>query len=258
MKRVLKSRLFILAAFAVVAAGCGGGGSNPVPSANGGVNFEGTPAVGASASEDAVIPATGGTTVTTSEGEVVVPSGSGAAVTTDTDLVILPAGLGFLGSFSADSTLRVNGVANSGVGLGSDGLTDQVVGLPATAAGTSYTLAFPGGTLDTSRALTVGEFTFSGKFYFGGGILSIPVPYALSGTLPQNGQNAVGAAINATFLGCNGRSATLTVTYGNGFVLQQTHVITNNQALFSNMTTDSSSVPAGGVQEVRLVVGDLP
>lgn len=257
MKRVLKSRLTILAALAVVAAGCGGGGSNPVPSANGGVNFSGAETVPTTASSDAVIPATGGVVVSSGEGDVVVPSGSGATVTAGSDLATLPAGVGLLGSFAAGSTLTVNGVTNSGLSLGTDGLSDQASGFPVADGGTNYTLAFPAGTLDTTRALTVGSFVLTGRWYVRP-TLSIPVPISLSGTIPQNGQNAVGADVVATFLpGCNNRSATLTVTYGNGFVLQQTRTIAANQVRFTNFTTDSVSIPAGGVQEVRLSVGPL-
>lgn len=262
MKRVLKSRLFILAALAVVAVGCSGSGSNPVIAANGGVNFSGAEADAATATTDTAIPAAGGAEVSTSEGDAVVPSGAGSTVQAGDTLAVLPAGIGLLGDFAAGSTLRVNGVTNSGAFLGTDGLSDQALAFPVSTEGTPYTLAFPAGTLDTTRALTVGEFVFSGKWYvfFEPLSFSIPVPTGLTGTIPNNGQNAVGADVTATFLsGCNGRSATLRIVYGGGtgFVLEQTRTIANNRVRFNNITQDAVNVPNSGVSSVRLTVGDL-
>lgn len=265
LKNVLKSRLFILAALAMVAVGCSGSGSNPVIAANGGVNFEGAEAEPGSVTSDAVVPATGGTSVATTEGEVVIPSGSapaGSTVSTSDTLAILPAGVGLLGAFNANSTLTVNGVANSGASVGSDGLSDTALGFPVSTEGTPYTLSFPAGTLDTTRGLTVGQFVFSGKWYvfFEPLSFSIPIPTGLTGTIPNNGQNAVGANVVATFLpGCNGRTATLRIVYGGGtgFVLEQTKTIANNRVQFSNLTQDTVNVPNSGVSSVALSVGDL-
>lgn len=266
MKRVLKSRLSIFAAFAVLAvAGCGGSnGNNPVPSANGAINFTGAEAASGFASESAVVPASGGATVSTGEGNVVIPSGAvagGSTVSSETPLAIFPAGVGFPGSYAAGSTIRVNGVTNSGAPTGTDGLTDAALAFPVSTTGTNYTLSFPAGTLNTSRDLTVGEFVISGKWYvsFDPIQFSIPVPTDFTGTIPNNGQNAVGADVTAYFENCDGRQATLRIVYGGGtgFVLEQTRTIANGQVRFNNITTDSVSVPNSGVSSVSLTVGDF-
>jgi hypothetical protein len=266
MKRVLKSRLSILAAFAVLAAaGCGGDGNNPTPSANGAINFSGAEAAAATSNESVNVPATGGAEVSTTIGDAIIPSGAPTnegTVSAGETLATFPAGVGLLGNFAAGSTLRVNGVTNSGAQLGADGLSDQALAFPVSTEGTPYTLAFPAGTLDTTRALSVGEFVFSGKWYVSFEPLrfSIPVPTGLSGTIPNNGQNAKGADVVATFLpGCNGRTATLRIVYGGGtgFVLEQTRTIANNSVRFTNFQEDSVNVPNSGVSSVSLTVGDL-
>lgn len=265
MKRVLKSRLSVLSAFAVLAvAGCGGGGNNPSPSANGAINYEGVPAASGFASESTPVPATGGATVSTGEGDVLIPSGAvagGSTVSSETPLAIFPAGIGFPGTYAAGSTLRVNGVTNSGAATGTDGLTDTALAFPVSTEGTLYTLSFPAGALNTTRDLNVGRFDLVGRWYifFEPLSFSIPVPTSIEGTLPQNGQNARGADVVATFIGCNGRTATLRVVYGGGtgFVLQQTRTIEDGQVRFTNLTEDSVPVPNSGVESVTLTVGDL-
>ena len=85
------------------------------------------------------------------------------------------------------------------------------------------------------------------------------MPIAVVGRIPGNGENAVGSVVTATFGPYNnGRSATLTVDYGNGFSLHQSTTISNNIAAFNNLQQDSSNVPATGVETVSFAIGDLP
>jgi hypothetical protein len=249
-------RLFVLGAVAA-AFGCGGSSDRITP-AGGAVNFAGGAATLSQPTETKTVPGQGGTFVATAQGNVIVPSGvTDPTVTPNTFLAVLPAGFGFRGAFTPGADLVVNGVTNSGARVGIDGLLDHPVGLPVTEAGVPYTLSFPDGTLDT-RALTVANFVFEGTFYLRTNQVISPVPISLTGSIPNNGENAVGAHISATFsAGNNGRSATLTIDYGTGFVLQQTKTIANNAVSFSDLSMDTQNVPNTGVQTIKLAIGNL-
>lgn len=256
------NRLSYLAGVAAIflTVGCGGSKNNVSGTGSSGqINFGGEQGTSTSFNVPTV-PATGGTTVTAGGETIVVPSGSnfsGTPIGSTASYAIIPAGTGFTGTFSPGSQVTVNGVPTSGAVVGTDGKLDLALALPATTAGTSYDLKFPGGTVDT-RALTIQSMSFSGKFYLNP--LSIPVPYTLAGKIPNNGENAAGADVTAFFVGCNGRTATLTIYYTanhtTGFKLQQTQTIASDKARFRNFTTDAQNVPATGVDEISLVVGD--
>ncbi|AIE86154.1 hypothetical protein OP10G_2786 [Fimbriimonas ginsengisoli Gsoil 348] len=175
-------------------------------------------------------------------------------------LAIIPINTGFLGAVPAGSQLIVNGTANSGAFVNTNGLLAQSVGLPVTEAGTDYTLEFPDADLNTNRVLTVHHTIFSGKFYLQLNPLRIisPVPVDLVGRIPNNGQNAAGSVVTALFgPGNNGRSARLFIDYGNGFALDKTVTIANNRAVFANIQHDNSNVPVTGVETLAFIIGDL-
>lgn len=250
----------VVAAFGVL-AGCAGSSSAPVQApvalAGGAETKSATTAAAIAA------PPAGGTTTTVSVGgvdtTVTVPAGAPAAAA-GSNLGVLPSGSQALaGTYTAGAAVKVNDQTNSGLTVDATGHLNQNAALPATAAGVFYKLEFPAVTL-ASKVLDVASYEVSGTWYIGGGIFSVPLPLNLSGNLPNNGQNAAGSSATVTFLpGCNGRTATLKVTYGNGFVLgPKTKTISGNAVTFSDLSTDSSNVPAGGVQKVELMVGPLP
>jgi hypothetical protein len=248
-----------------VLAGCGGSGGDSVSPATGNLNFDGAATLTALLTGDRVIPATGGVSAATTEGQVLIPSGSvdaGTNLPEGTAVAIIPAGVGFDGAFNLGASLTVNGVSNSGAAVASNGHLTLPIGLPVPAGveGINHTISFPSGHLDT-RDLTVQRFVISGKYYLRGGPTRIisPLPVSLSGRIPNNGQSAVNSDVTAMFgPENNGRSATLTIDYGTGFTLSQTKVIANNQVRFANFNGDSQPIPSTGVAEVRLNVGDLP
>ncbi|MGV3615345.1 MAG: hypothetical protein ACO1SV_08430 [Fimbriimonas sp.] len=186
------------------------------------MNYVDTTPLPTNLTSDAVVPATGGVNVQTGEGASIVPSGA------------LPAG-------TTESTTYP--------------ISNSRFPFPPRPP---YTLSFPAGRLNT-RDLDVQRFELVGNWsiLFEPLSFSIPVPTGMTGTIPQNGQNAVGSDITATFIGCDGRTATLVIDYGNGFTLQQTRTITDDKARFRNLTTDSTNVPGVGVETVRLTVGAL-
>ena len=273
--------LTILAATAIV--GCGGS-SSVGTSQTGNVNYSGTTTVSTTSSLSATVPATGGATINTNYGTAIIPSGATAAGTVipaGTNLAITPSGFGFNGNFSGGGQVIVNGVNPSGVIVGSNGLTLSNIALPVsngangTPNGTAYTIQLPAGTLNTNapsiktsgfkpQVLTVQSIIFSGKFYVqiinGSADVVSPVPTNLVGSLPNNGQNAAGSSITATFgPGNAGRSATLFIDYGNGFTLSQTKTISSGEtATFSDFAQDTSNVPSTGVNTVSFTIGDLP
>ena len=147
---------------------------------------------------------------------------------------------------------------NTGITVNTAGVLNQRVAVPVDpVAGTAYAIGFPQGNVET-RELTVGGVIFEGRIYFTGGNFISPIPIELKGFLPKNGENAVSSFMSVRWgPGNNGRSARLRVTYGNGFVLDQTQTIAASKALFANFSTDSSNVPATGVQLVEFLIGDL-
>ncbi|MGV3615344.1 MAG: hypothetical protein ACO1SV_08425 [Fimbriimonas sp.] len=262
MKIVTRSRFLFLAALAVAAVGCGGGGSNPtLDEATGVINYVGATPTPSAPEAAVVVPASNGVVVSTGEGEALIPSGAVPAGTTvdgEDTLAVFEAGFGFPGVFSPTAQVRVNGVAQSGALVGTDGLTDQAIAVPVSEAGITHTLSFPAGTLDT-RMLDVGSLNFEGSFYIRNARIISPIPTSLAGNIPNNGENAGGTHLTATFLeGNNGRTVTLRVVYGNGFVLAQTRTISNDKVRFANLTTDTTSVPGNGVESISFIVGDLP
>ncbi len=275
----LPTSLFLTA----LLTGCGGGASVTQPTSSGRVHFTGSTTVSTTSTSPVTVPASGGSVVSTGDagtgGTAVIPSGAVSGNTTlplGTQLAIIPMGSGFAGSFSPGSALRVNGVSDSGVGVSDSGFTTVNTALPVTDGtngtpdGTSYTLVYPNGTINTTPksgtalhkfSLTIQNIVFTGKFYIRTNPLRVISPTAINitGRLPNNGQNAAGSVVTAFFgPGNNGRSATLTVDYGNGFSLYQTKTITNNLAGFNNLQQDSSNVPGTGVQTVSFAIGDLP
>lgn len=259
-----KSSSLGVAAFAAifVMTGCGGNGTTHLPS--GRANYVGSATVATTTTESATVPATGGATVTTEAGTAVVPSGVAPAGTTypsGTPMALIPINTGFRGSVPAGSQVTVNGVADSGGTVQTNGLLGVNLVLPVTEAGTSYTLRYPASTLDTSRVLNVQEMIFKGTFYLRTSPVRVisPVPFDIVGSLPNNGENAFGSFMNVTWGAGNvGRKATLFIDYGNGFSIQQTQTIdANNYAAFKNLFIDPSKVPNTGVKTVSFTVGDL-
>lgn len=264
MKTKNFSRFAALAAV-VLAVGCGGEGTAHIPS--GSVNFEGANPVVGSPGTDVVVPPTGGaeTTVTGVSGTTIIPSGvDDTVVTTDDHLAVIPAGTGFPGIITGSPNVTVNGVENSGVTVTNNGLLAVNMALPVQPgpAGTHYTISTPASALTTSRVLHTQSVEFSGTFYL---FLSpfrliSPVPIALQGSIPNDGENAAGSFVNAWWgPGNTGRTATLFIDYGNGFTRQQTRTIDGSgQAAFRNFITDASNVPSTGVKLIRFTVGNLP
>ncbi len=280
-KHILKRHSILIASLiAVATVGCGGESVEPGPPASGVVTFSGSATVSGASTTSTNVPASGGSTVATDNagtgGSAVIPSGAvpaGTTVPAGTNLAIIPSGTGFPGSFSSGSSLTVNGVTDSGIGVSTSGQTTTNMALPVATgpAGTFYTLTFPAGDLQTipapsiakqPRVLTIQQTVFTGRFYIiiSGGTPKVisPVPGTIAGVIPNNGQNAVGSNVLSTYgPGNNGRKATLTINYGTGFQLKQTRVIANNQARFLDLTFDKQTVPATGVALVQFDVGDL-
>jgi hypothetical protein len=254
---------FLLAA--ALLSGCGGGGGDSAAPASGTLNFNGSETLAGQLTNDTTVPAAGGVVAATDRGQVVIPSGSvpgGTNLPASTAVAIIPQGVGFTGEFNLGASLTVNGVSNSGAGIGSNGRTSQAVGLPVPAGleGISHSVSFPSGKLDT-RDLTVQRFVLAGRYYIRTNPFRIisPFPTALSGRIPNNGESATGSDVTALFGPDNdGRSATLSIDYGTGFILSRTKVIANSRARFSDFTDDGHAIPSSGVVEVKLQVGDLP
>lgn len=262
-----KSHLLRLATLGAVIAsiGCGGSSSTTTQPATGTLNFSGGDQVQTTPTTTTTVPATGGSTISTAAGgTAVVPSGSvpaGTTVDPSVPVLIVPKNTGFTGTYTSGVSLGVNDATDTGAAVSTSGLLAQDVALPITdpVNGTPYTLTFPAGTLNTSRDLTVKQTTLSGRIYIRNNMIISPIPTDLAGTLPNNGQNAVHTAVIASFgAGNDGRTATLTVDYGTGFVLHQTKTISNNGVTFQDLTTDTQSVPSTGVKLVSLAVGPLP
>jgi len=264
MKTNYYSRIAALAAI-VAAVGCAGEGTAHIPS--GTLNFTGAETITGTSTAPATVPATGGTTVTTDAGgSATIPSGAVPAGTTlpaGTVFGIVPSGTGFLGAISPGALVTVNGTANSGGTVNSNGLLGVNLALPVAPgdAGTHYDLSLPAEVLNTSRVLHVGQIIFSGNFYIRLNPVRVvsPVPIDLRGQLPNDGENAFGSFISATWgPGNSGRTATLFIDYGNGFTLHQTQVINaRGQAIFRNFVPDSSNIPATGVALVSFTIGNL-
>lgn len=245
-------------------SGCGGSGSAKPSFPTGTLNFSGASTTEDTSTSAATVPATGGTTITTAGGlTAVIPSGVAPAGTTypaGTEFAIIPMGVGFSGSVPSGSQLTINGVASSGALVGSNGLLVVNVALPVTAEGIQYSITFPDATLSTTKSLTVAEITFTGKFYLLTNPVRIvsPVPTNMTGTLPNNGQNAAGSQVVTSFgSGNDGRSTQLKVDYGTGFLLNQNKTIASSRATFSDFFFDSQNVPNNGVRLVAFNVGNL-
>ncbi len=254
--------LGIVAGSAFVVAGCGGGSSTLVSGPTNTVS--GTSKQTSSAATTAVtVPATGGATqsITVGTGTVaaVIPSGTATPVVPGTQLAVVNSGSTLLtGSFTANTSVTVNGVSNSGVTVDSTGAISQNVALPIDpTSGSAYEFDLPVGTLQ-SRGLASKKTTFSGRFYITGTGIVSPFPTNVTGKIPNNGENAKGSTVTTTFgPGNNGRTVRLTVDYGNGFVLDQTQTIASNTVTFQNFATDASNIPATGVASITVAVGDL-
>lgn len=243
--------------------GCGGG-KNAIPAnSGGGFSFTGAEASLGYSSTSAVVPVTGGASITASgySGTTIVPSGvlpAGTTLGTDTPYAIIPAGIGFAGTILSGQGVTVNGVTTSGATVGSNGLLLQNVAIPVTEAGTPVTMTFPAQDVTLSRVLTIREISFAGSFYLLRNPVRIisPVPSDITGRIPNNGENAAGNSLTATWgAGNSGRTATLDIDYGTGFKLHQERVITNNKATFSNLTQDASNVPSSGIKSIKLSIG---
>jgi hypothetical protein len=280
--RFSKTTLAILASAAlapILAGCCSDSGTvttvNPTK-LNGAANLEVGPGKAA-----VVVPATGGAPVTVVVNGVdtpaVVPSGvpnipANIPAGTLYGLILLGSSPG-TGDYTAGSNVQAGDSDDpdvlpnvvTGVTVNATGATNQTLAFPLTEdpAGINYSIGFPQGNVRT-RDLTIKRFFFSGRWYVnraanGNRQIVSPVPILLAGTLPNNGENAAGHSMLVTWgPGNNGRNATLRVVYGNGFVLQQTKTIIGSTATFSNIDTDASNVPAGGVNLVAFRVGPRP
>ena len=252
----------VVAAFGVM-AGCAGTSSAPVeplipiagglPAQTNGTTAAAIPAPGAGGTNTNIV-------VNGVATPVVIPNGAGAAPA-GSNLGVLPLGSQPLtGAFTDNDPVGFNGAANSGVSVNAAGAIKNAVALPVDggAAGTSYTIDLPTGNL-VGKGLTIKKVTFKGAFYvnFGPPVSIVsPIPTNITGSLPNNGQNAAGSAVTCTWgAGNNGRTATLTVVYGNGFVLNKTKTILGGTATFNDFNVDASNVPNGGVNEVKFEIG---
>jgi len=261
-----------------VITGCGGGGESAVPPASG--KLTGTITQGSGTSSNVApiaIPASGGTPVTVTVGGVPVTVTIPSSTITDTVpvgaviAVLNSGGVLAAGDYGAGATIGIGGdlasalaslsAKTSGITLSNLGGLIQNLGIPIDPgpAGTRVVLSLPQGNVKT-RDLTIGTQVIDGKTYIKGGNVISHVPLSITGTIPNNGENAAGAKETAIWgAGNAGRSATLDVVYGNGFTLHQARVIdAANTVVFQDITTDTSNVPAGGVQSVTLTVGPLP
>ncbi len=242
-----------------VLAGCSSGSSTtPVSTSN---TVTGKTAQAAATSTSLIsVPPTGGTTQTIAvngqQVTAVVPSGS-ASVGAGAPLAVVMSGSAPLsGVYPSGAAIAVNGVSNSGLTIDATGAIVQNAALPVDPVqGTDYTIALPQSSLQT-RALTIQTTNFSGRFYVRNGVLVSPFPTNITGKIPNNGENAVGSKVTATFgAGNDGRAAHLTINYGNGFVLDQTQFIASSQVTFQNFSTDASNIPANGVASLTFAVG---
>lgn len=203
-----KKRVFVgfSALSALLLSGCGGSsGSVHVPTQTSGtLNFRSGATTTDTISSTVIVPASGGIQETTAGGQtVIVPSGAtfngSSTIPAGTNYAIIPAGTGFVntpGSIPVGTEISINGVANSGATVNGVGQTTMAIALPVAtgSAGTSYTLSFPDATLDTSRVLTIQNISFTGAFYISLSPFQIisPIPTSITGTIPNNGQNAGG------------------------------------------------------------------
>ena len=273
MKSALGARVGVLVVCAALLAGCDGGSSTTATTGPSNTVRGATTQGAATASTPITVPTAGGASQTVTVGGVsetaVVPSGAATNVAAGSPLAVVQSGSTLLaGSFAANAPLSVNGVSNSGVTTNADGSVVQNIALPIDAVnGTDYAFALPQGNVQTralaaatarTRALTVHATTFSGRFYSRGGVTISPLPTGVTGKIPNNGENASGSQVTATFgAGNDGRTARLTVNYGNGFVLDQTQTIKGGLVTFQNFATDASNVPISGVASLALAVGPL-
>ena len=264
LPNTLRKTLFAQAGALLIGAslltGCSSGSSTTPTGPSNSVTGKTAQAAGTS-SAPITVPATGGVTqnVTVNGQQVsaVVPSGA-ASVSAGAPLAVVTSGSAPLsGAYLAGSSITVNGVANSGLTINSTGAISQNAALPVDpVSGTDYTLSLPTGSLQT-RALTVQKTSFSGRYYVRNGVLVSPFPTNITGAIPNNGENASGSKVTATFsAGNDGRAAHLTIDYGNGFVLDQTQLIASSQVTFQNFTADASNVPANGVASLTFAVGN--
>ena len=104
----------------------------------------------------------------TSSQNVVIPSTNGAGVTypAGSKFLFIPQGSKFFSAnnFSSSANLVFNAIANSGVTLGAGGATNQNIAIPVSQAGILQAIAILGSTV-SSRALTIAQTVFTGKFY---------------------------------------------------------------------------------------------
>jgi len=258
-----------------VITGCGGGGESAVPPASG--KLTGTITQGSGTSSNVApiaIPASGGTPVTATVNGVpvtaTVPSSTIATtVPVGAVLSVLNAGSVITaGDYGVLSTVGIGGdlasslaslaTKTSGITLSNLGALIQHLGIPIDPGpgGTRVVLSLPQGNVKT-RDLTIGTQVLDGKTYIKGGNVISHVPLSITGTIPNNGENAAGSQETCIWgAGNTGRLATLDVVYGNGFSLHQSRNIdANNTAVFRDLTVDTSNVPAGGVESVTLTVG---
>ncbi len=270
----------------VATAGCGGGGGEGSLGASGQLRGTTTQSNATAPNVATVVPVAGGQALTlqvtnpvtgaVTTQTVVIPSTPiFANVPANSPLAIINQGSTLLsGTFSGgvgiggDLASANASISTSGITLSNAGALLQNLAIPIDpVAGTRIVLTLPQGNVNT-RALTIGSTVFSGKVYITttGGVVTIinPIPTNQTGTIPNDGENAGGSSEYVTWgPGNQGRSATLDVVYGNGFTLHQARQIQpdpNNggvlAATFSNLSVDTSNVPAGGVTSVTFTVGD--
>jgi hypothetical protein len=280
---MLKKRVIVgLGAVAalVLSPGCGGSGSYTPSFNTGQINFQGAVGATETVSTSVTVPASGGFTTITSNGTtVVIPSGAvpaGTVLPAGTKYQVYPAGIGFPGTLPSGSQLEVNNNDNSGIAISTTGFTETAFALPSLGGGTSYELGFLAGTYSTGRAITVGKLKVLGVLKGSdksGGQLQDFIPGAISGNLPNNGQNAGGSTCTAIFADAfgvfDGVQSQLVIVYDSTFTLRQTqtvsaagvHTISGvkgpvDTVTFTDFINDTQSVPAGGVTEVDLNVLD--
>lgn len=279
----------------IATAGCGGGGGEGSLGASGSVTGRTSSGSGKAPSVDTPVPAAGGVTITvpvtdpatgvTTNTAVTIPSAPiFTNVPANSPLAVLNQGSVLLtGVFGSAGRIGIGGdrasslasIGTTGVNVDTaTGALAQALAVPiAPVTGTKVVLTLPQGNVKTTRGLTIGTTVFEGKFYIDGiATITSPVPVAIDGTLPNDGENAVGSAVTCLFGPGNlGRSATLDVIYGNGFELHQGRNIQRLGAnitlagvtytnplhvKFSNLSVDTSAVPAGGISSVSLTIGD--
>jgi len=257
-----------------VVTGCGGGGEGTI-SASGKLSGNTTQANGTSSNVAPIaIPASGGIPVTATVNgvavTVTVPSSAvTATVPANAVLSVLQAGSVLAaGDYAPGGTVGIGddlasslaslSAKTSGITLSNLGALIQNLGIPIDPGptGTRVVLTLPQGNVKT-RDLTIGTQIIDGRTYVRGANVISHVPVSVTGTIPNNGENAAGAQETCIWGAGNvGRAVTLDVVYGNGFSLHQSRSIdANNTAVFRDLTVDTSNVPAGGVQSVTLTVG---